>query len=85
LQKENLKLQLLEIDTALDELEKTKEKEGYKIVGPIMVKKSVEEIKEELRDKRNSIDLRIKMLEKTETKISERLKDLESKLQQLLK
>ena len=83
-QKENLKLQLLEIDSALDELESA-EGDAYKIVGAVMVKKPVEEIKRDLKDKRGLIDLRIKTLEKTEAKLASKLKDLEKKLEQALK
>ena len=84
LQKENLKLQMLEVDNALDELERTQEKEGYKIVGSIMIKKPVEKLKEELRDRRINLDLRIKTIEKTESRIVEKLKELEEKIKPLL-
>ncbi|MCD6402778.1 MAG: prefoldin subunit beta [Candidatus Aenigmarchaeota archaeon] len=84
LQKDNLKMQQLEIDAALDELEKA-EGEGYKIVGPIMVKKPVDELKSELKDKRASIDLRIKTLEKTENRLTQKLQDIQTKLQKLLR
>jgi len=44
IQKENLRLQTLETDRALEELNASKEKEAYKIAGPIMIKKGLEEL-----------------------------------------
>ena len=83
MQKDSLKVQQLEIDAALDELENVKG-EGYKIVGPIMVKRSVEELKDELKSKRSTIDLRLRALEKTENRLAQKLQTIQSRLRQLL-
>jgi prefoldin beta subunit len=80
IQKENLKLQIFEIDRALEELESSKEKDAYKITGPIMIKKSSEELKNELKERKENYNLRIKTLEKAETKITNRLREMEPKL-----
>lgn len=84
LQKESLRLQQIEIENALEELGKVKG-EGYKIVGSIMVKKPVNELKKELEEKRESVNLRLKTLEKNESRLSEKIRDLQTKLQDLLK
>jgi prefoldin beta subunit len=85
IQKENLKLQMLEIDKAVEELEASKEKEAYKIAGPIMIKKTSEDLKKELKEKKENFDLRIKSLEKAEERMVIKLKELEPKLKILLK
>jgi prefoldin beta subunit len=85
IQKENLKLQILEIEKAMEELGSSKEKEAYKIAGPIMIKKSTEDLKNELKEKKENYELRIKTLEKAENKIMSNLKEMEPKLREILK
>jgi prefoldin beta subunit len=85
IQKENLKLQILEIDKAVEELDASKEKEAYKIAGPIMIKKSSEDLKKELTEKKENFDLRIKSLEKAEERMVGKLKEMEPKLKSILK
>jgi len=85
LQKESLRLQQIEVENALEELEIGKEKEGYKIVGSIMIKKSVKDLKKELKEKNDNINLRLKTIERTENKLTERLRELQGKLQEMLR
>lgn len=68
-QKQNFQVQLLEIDSALDEMEKSKE--HYKIVGNIMVKTEKDELKKDLQSKKELLDLRIKNLAKQESQLKE--------------
>ncbi len=82
IQKESLRLQNLEIEKALEELEKTKEKKAFKIAGQIMVLKSVEELKKELKELKENTELRIKSLEKSEERISEKLKNLQKEIKE---
>jgi len=84
-QKESLKLQILEIERALEELNGTKQTTAYKITGQIMISKPVEELKKELNETKENIDIRIKSLEKTENRMGERLKDLQTKLKEVIK
>lgn len=85
IQKESLKIQNLEIDKALEELNATKQERAYKITGQIMVSKPVEELKKELKETKETIDIRIKSLEKTEERITNRLKELQTKLKDIVK
>jgi prefoldin beta subunit len=85
IQKENLKLQILEIERALEELEASKEKEAYKITGSIMIKKNSTDLKNELKEKKDSFDVRTKTLEKAEERITTKLKDMEPKLREMIK
>jgi len=75
MQKQQFQSQLVEIDSALKELE-TSEK-AYKIVGNIMVDAKKEDLTKDLKSKKELIELRIKTLEKQETQI----KDKSSKMQ----
>ena len=84
LQKENVKLQHLETEKALDELMKSDVKEAYKIAGPIMIKKDADGIKKDLEERVGDLDLRLKTMEKTEEKIMNRLKEIEPKLRRLM-
>lgn len=85
IQKENLKLQIMEIERALEELEKCKAKEAYKITGMIMIKKNSSELKGELKERKDNFNLRIKNLERIEEKITTKLKEMESKLKSMIK
>jgi prefoldin beta subunit len=85
IQKESLKMQDLEIDKAIEELTNSKEEKAYKITGNIMVSKPVEDIKKELNETKETIDLRVKSLEKTEERINNKLKDLQEQLKEVLK
>jgi len=84
IQKENLKLQILEIEKALEELESSKEKEAYKIAGPIMIKKNSEDIKTELKERKDNFELRTKTLEKAEERITNKLKEMEPRLRKMI-
>ena len=82
IQKENLRLQTMEIDKAVEELNETGQEKAYKITGNIMVSKPVADLKKELAESKEAIDVRVKSLEKTEEKINARLKELQEKLKE---
>jgi len=85
IQKESMKIQNLEIERALEELNSTNQKNAYKITGQIMVNKPVEELKKELNETKENIDVRIKSLEKNEERLNSKLKDLQAKLKEVIK
>lgn len=85
IQKENFKLQGMEMDRALEELNSTKQTMAFKIVGNIMVNKTVEDLKKELGENKEDLDLRLKSMGGVELKLKEKLKDLQSKLQGMMK
>lgn len=66
-QKQQFQMQVIEIENALDEIEKTKNP-VYRLVGEILVEKPADEIKKDLEDKKEEFDLRIKTLDKQESK-----------------
>lgn len=85
IQKESLKLQEMEIERALEELNSTNQKTAYKITGQIMISKPVEELKKDLDETKENIGLRIKSLEKTEERVNNKLKELQTKLKEVIK
>jgi len=83
IQKETLRLQSIEIDKALEELNATKEEKAYKITGQIMISKTVDELKKELNESKELVDVRTKSLEKIEEKINSKLTELQEKLKEI--
>lgn len=72
LQHQAFQSQLIEVESALEEVGKTTQ--AYKIVGSIMVATDAKTLKEELEQKRDMLKIRISNLEKQESKIKEKLK-----------
>jgi prefoldin beta subunit len=79
-QKEAIGVQVLELKKALEELEKTKEKEVYKIAGPILVKSPRTGVLKELKDRDETLSLRLKSLEKEEKRTKLKIEELREKL-----
>jgi len=84
-QKETMNVNKIEIERALEELEKTKDKTAYKITGNIMLNKPVAELKKELSDTKEAIEIRVSGLEKTEKRLIDKLKDMQIKLAKIIK
>lgn len=85
MQRESMKLQDLEIDKAVEELEKSGEKTAFKITGSVMVSKPIADIVTDLKETKEAISIRMKSYEKTEAKITERLKEIQEKLKEEMK
>ncbi|MCX6820681.1 MAG: prefoldin subunit [Candidatus Aenigmarchaeota archaeon] len=85
MQKESLNVGVMEIERANEELCKSKDQEAYKITGNIMVRKPVDELKKELAESKEDIEVRIKSMEATEQRFTAKLTDLQNKLKSLIK
>lgn len=85
MQKESLRMQDLEIDKALEELQNSKQNTAFKITGSVMISKPVDDIVSDLKETKEAISIRVKSFEKTEVKLTERLKDLQEKLKEAVK
>jgi prefoldin beta subunit len=79
-QKETFSMQLEDIKSALAELEKSESEEVYRISGPLLIKSTKAESKQDLKSKEEFIDARIKTLERGEKKIKDRIDELRKKL-----
>lgn len=83
IQKQSFQAQLIELESALEELEKSSE--HYKIVGSIMVKSEKESLKKDLNSKKEMLELRIKNLEKQEIQFKDTATNLQAELLKELK
>lgn len=85
MQRETLHVQKMEGEKALDELGKLKDSdEVFKAVGPILIKAKKSDLEKELKDKMETIDVRMSTLEKQEVKIREKAEEIQKKLEELL-
>lgn len=74
-QKQAFQMELAETDSAISELEKSKD-EVFKIIGQLMIKSDKSKIKEELLDKKRFLELRVKSLEKQESSLNEQIEKI---------
>ncbi len=82
-QKQQFQTQLIEVESALKELETAKE--SYKIIGNIMVQADKENLKKELESKKEMLNIRIKTLEKQEKQIKEKSSKIQSEVVEKIK
>lgn len=84
LQKQTFQTQVLEIETALAEIEKVKDS-AYKIIGSVMVLTKKDELKKDLFSKKEILELRIKNIEKQEQKIKEKSQEIQKEVAKEIK
>ncbi|HIP66583.1 MAG TPA: prefoldin subunit beta [Candidatus Nanopusillus sp.] len=86
MQKQKLKQQYDEIENAINELEKIEpNKKVYKMVGNVMIEKDKDSLINELKEKKEVLEIRLQSLEKQEQKLKEKLEKLQDELEKLLK
>jgi len=85
MQKERLGVQGTELEEALVELKKSSGEEVYKAVGPILIKSTKTELETELSEKKESVELRLKSLQKQEERLKDKLKEVQGKFEDFLK
>lgn len=78
LQKQRFQSDLLETENALKEIDNSEE--VYKIVGNIMLSKKKEDLKKELNSKKEIINIRIKNIEREESKTREKASSLQKEV-----
>lgn len=81
--RQQLQSQLFELDSAIASLEQAPA--AYKIVGSVMVSSDPKKLLEELKQKKDILDLRISSVEKQETKLRESAKALQDDVMNSLK
>ncbi|MBW2968430.1 prefoldin subunit beta [Candidatus Woesearchaeota archaeon] len=77
-QKQQFQAQLLEVDSALEELEKSDK--AYRIIGNVMVSSDKDVLLKDLEQKKETAELRIKNLEKQEKSIRDKTSELQSEV-----
>lgn len=74
-QKQQLQNQLIELDSALTELQTTDK--AYRIIGKIMLAAPQDELSKELIDKKEMTEVRLKNVEKQEEKLNSKVEELQ--------
>ncbi|GIU69695.1 MAG: hypothetical protein KatS3mg002_0931 [Candidatus Woesearchaeota archaeon] len=78
IQRQKFQIQETEIESALNEIEKTEV--TYKIIGNIMVKSDKESLKKELKEKHEMLKVRISALEKQEERLRSNVEELQKEV-----
>ena len=73
-QRQQFQMQLMEVDSAVEELKKTEK--AYRIIGNIMVLSEKSALEKELTEKKERMELRVKSVEKQENALKEQAKTL---------
>ena len=85
-QKQQLEMQLNEVEQAANELEKLTETAViYKSIGALLVKSKKDKVTTELTERKELLKMRVEVLGKQETRLRTQAKDLQEKLQQDLR
>ena len=77
-QKQTFQSQMVELDSALEELKKTEK--AFKIVGNVMVASEKDELVSDLKKKKDMVEIRIKTLEKQEEKMRKKTSELQAEV-----
>lgn len=81
-----MELQMKEVEHAAEEVAKLDvNAEVYKSVGSILVKSEKVKVEEELKERKETLDLRIKTLQRQEERLQNRLKEMQAQIQEELK
>ena len=83
-QRQNFQMQLAEIESALKELDKTKEV-PFKIVGQIMIAAKKEDLVEDLAAKKEMVELRMKSIEKQENQLKQKAENMQKEIMKEMK
>ena len=71
-QRQQFQMQLMEVESAVEELKKTEK--AYRIIGNIMVLSEKSSLEKELTEKKERLELRVKSVEKQENALKEQAK-----------
>ena len=86
MQKQQLEIENVETDRALEELKKTGAEDAvYKAAGSVMVKAKKDDVIKELEEKKELSATRVKVLEKQEARVKENLKEVETKINEMIR
>ena len=86
MQKQQLEAESIEIEKATEELKKSEEDEAvYKSVGPLLIKTKKDETLKELEEKKDLANTRLVVLGKQETRVKENLKEVENKINEMIR
>jgi prefoldin beta subunit len=85
-QKQQIEIELMEVEQALSEIEKMSEDTViYKSLGSLLVKTNKMKITGELNERKELLNMRVKVLSKQEERLRGQIKDLQAKIQKDLR
>jgi prefoldin beta subunit len=86
MQKQQVELEIVETDRALEELRKIEgDNAVYKGAGPLLIKTNKEDVLKELEERKELSNTRITVLGKQEIRIKDNLKEVENKINQMIR
>jgi prefoldin, beta subunit, archaeal len=86
MQKQQLEAESVEIEKATEELKKSEQDEVvYKSVGPLLIKTKKDDTLKELDEKKDLSNTRLVVLGKQETRVKENLKEVENKINEMIR
>jgi prefoldin beta subunit len=86
MQKQQIELEIVETDRALEELKKIGTDDAiYKSAGPLLIKANKEDVLKELEEKKELSNTRVTVLAKQETRVKDNLKEVENKINQMIR
>lgn len=85
-QKVQMEIQLKEVEHSIEELKKLKkDAEVYESIGAILIRKNKTKITTELKERRETLELRVKTIGKQEKDIQAKLMEMQNEIQNSLK
>ena len=86
MQKQQVELEIVETDRALEELRKMEgDNAVYKGAGPLLIKTNKDDVLKELEERKELSNTRLTVLGKQETRIKDNLKEVENKINQMIR
>jgi prefoldin beta subunit len=86
MQKQHLEVEGMEIDKALEELKKaTPDDIVYKSAGPILIRSKKDDLMKELEEKKELLNTRIAVLSKQESRLKENLKEVQGRIDEMVR
>jgi len=86
MQKQQVEIEIVETDRALEELKKIGTEDiVYKSAGPLLIKSKKEDLLKDLGEKKELSNTRVMVLTKQETRVKDNLKEVENKINQMIR
>lgn len=86
MQKQQIEVEAMEIEKALEELKKLGEDEVvYKSAGPLLIKTKKDDTIKELEEKKELSNTRLLVLGKQELRVKDNLKEVENKINEMIR
>ncbi|MFQ5970592.1 MAG: prefoldin subunit beta [Nitrososphaerales archaeon] len=86
MQKQQVEIELVEVEKALEELKKVNaDDDVYKTAGPVLIKANKDDVVKDLEEKKELANTRSMVLSKQESRLKENLKEVQAKLDEMVR